>query len=223
MKIISFVSIKGGVGKSTLSRNFAFNLADRTEKSVFLADGDPQKSLTTWYMKRKTRDSYNTFNGRLKITDRPVYLRDITREDMSEAGCEYVVIDSPPEDDKFTRAIISISDFIIVPTTPGADDYFSTKKTIEVLKEGINKKNFEYKYALAVNRKLPGTVIGKEYREALKKLKVKVFKNEIANRVAVAESSYKGMSISEYAPKSKARKEFDGLGKEILKWISQNQ
>jgi chromosome partitioning protein len=223
MKIISFVSIKGGVGKSTLSRNFAFYLADKTKKKVFLVDADPQKSLTHWYMKRKTMDNYNTFSGRLKITEHPAYLREITRDHMAAAGCDYVIIDSPPEDDQFPRAIISISDYIIIPTTPGADDYFSTKRTTAVLEEGINKKNLKLKYALFVNRKLPGTVIGKEYREALSKLNTKIFKNEISNRVAVAESSYTGLTVSEYAPNSKAKSEIDKAGKEIVKWLNQNQ
>ncbi len=223
MKIISFVSIKGGVGKSTLSRNFAFYLTDKTKKKIFLVDADPQKSLTRWYMKRKTRNNYNTFNDRLKITDHPVYLRNITREHMAAAGCDYIVIDSPPEDDQFSRAIISISDYIIIPTTPGADDYFSTRQIIEVLEEGINKKNLKLKYALLVNRKLPGTIIGKEYKEALRKLNTKIFKNEIFNRVAVAESAYTGLTVSEYAPNSKAKIEFNKAEKEIIKWLNQNQ
>lgn len=46
MKIISFVNMKGGVGKSTLAVNFAWCLALRLQQKVLIIDMDPQFNAT---------------------------------------------------------------------------------------------------------------------------------------------------------------------------------
>lgn len=46
MRIISFINMKGGVGKTTLSTNFCYNLAVRDQKKVLLVDMDPQFNAT---------------------------------------------------------------------------------------------------------------------------------------------------------------------------------
>jgi len=46
MIVISFINMKGGVGKTTLSTNFSYNLAVREMKKVLLVDMDPQFNAT---------------------------------------------------------------------------------------------------------------------------------------------------------------------------------
>ena len=46
MRVISFINMKGGVGKTTLSTNFCYNLAEREQKKVLLIDMDPQFNAT---------------------------------------------------------------------------------------------------------------------------------------------------------------------------------
>jgi chromosome partitioning protein len=46
MKIISFVNMKGGVGKSTLAVNFSWCLATRLQQKVLVIDMDPQFNAT---------------------------------------------------------------------------------------------------------------------------------------------------------------------------------
>ncbi len=48
MKIISIVSTKGGVGKTTLTANLAGNLYQQ-DKKVLMIDADPQPSLSSYY------------------------------------------------------------------------------------------------------------------------------------------------------------------------------
>lgn len=62
MKIISFVNMKGGVGKSTLAVNFAWCLATRLHHKVLVIDMDPQFNATQCllnpeqYMQHKQED-----------------------------------------------------------------------------------------------------------------------------------------------------------------------
>ena len=46
MKVISFVNMKGGVGKSTLAVNFASCLAKRNSQKTLIIDMDPQFNAT---------------------------------------------------------------------------------------------------------------------------------------------------------------------------------
>ena len=49
-QVISFINMKGGVGKTTLSVNVAYALAYHHEKKVLLVDGDPQFNALTYLM-----------------------------------------------------------------------------------------------------------------------------------------------------------------------------
>ncbi|HFO0271780.1 TPA: ParA family protein [Enterobacter asburiae] len=46
MKVISFINMKGGVGKSTVAINVAHCLSERNEKRVLIIDMDPQFNAT---------------------------------------------------------------------------------------------------------------------------------------------------------------------------------
>ena len=46
MFVISFINMKGGVGKTTLSTNVAYNLAQKEGKKVLFVDIDPQFNAT---------------------------------------------------------------------------------------------------------------------------------------------------------------------------------
>ena len=55
MKTISFVSVKGGVGKTTLCANTAV-CAVRENHSVAVMDFDAQQSLKDWWESREAED-----------------------------------------------------------------------------------------------------------------------------------------------------------------------
>ncbi len=215
MSIITVVNQKGGTGKSTIAINLAGYFA-RKKKSVFIMDADPQESITHWFkfrkedspLKIKAADSYFT-KPELKnhfITLKKEY--------------DFLIIDTPPEDDEISRICLSLADYLIVPITPSPMDIRSTGHTIEVIHEGIKGKAVTGNVRLLVSRKVPGTVIGREIKKALEKnLNFPAFKTEICQRIHITEAGIDGRTIFEYAPESKAAKEFELLGKEILKWI----
>lgn len=51
MQVISFMNMKGGVGKTTLTVNVAYALAHLHGKKVLVVDGDPQFNATQYLMK----------------------------------------------------------------------------------------------------------------------------------------------------------------------------
>ena len=47
-QVVALFNMSGGVGKSTLTVNLGFHLAQNFSKRVLLVDMDPQASLTTF-------------------------------------------------------------------------------------------------------------------------------------------------------------------------------
>ena len=68
MKVVSFVNMKGGVGKTTLAVNIADFLTKRHSKKVLLVDVDPQFNATQCLLKG---DDYINYiqNGGTTIKD----------------------------------------------------------------------------------------------------------------------------------------------------------
>ena len=59
-KIISFINMKGGVGKTTLCINIAYTLAAHFNKKVLLVDIDPQFNATqSLFTKFKNLEDYS--------------------------------------------------------------------------------------------------------------------------------------------------------------------
>ena len=66
-KIISFINMKGGVGKTTLTINIAYTLAMHFKKSVLVIDMDPQFNATQALMtKFKSIDEYQKLREKNK-------------------------------------------------------------------------------------------------------------------------------------------------------------
>lgn len=69
---------------------------------------------------------------------------------------------------------------------------------------------------LLINRKIPGTRIGREARETMEKFQLDVFDTELCQRVAFIDAMTYGVSVMQYAPHSKAADEIERLCAEIV-------
>jgi chromosome partitioning protein len=75
-KIVSFINLKGGVGKTTTAVNIAATLAKKHGKHVLLIDLDPQTnatisviSQTDWELRQNAKQTlFHLFNDKLNIT-----------------------------------------------------------------------------------------------------------------------------------------------------------
>jgi chromosome partitioning protein len=203
--IISFVNQKGGVGKTTTAINVASSLA-RKNNRVMLIDADPQASASTWHGLEG--------NQAFELVHHPGSLTVEDIETMTVAY-DHVIIDAPPAVDGKTEAVLTASHLAIMPVTPSSLDIWSCKDALETIGEKSGSAE-DANVRLLINRKVPGTRVGREVREALEEFGVPVFNTELCQRIAYVDAMKYGVSVMHYAPGSKAAGEIESLCEEIL-------
>jgi len=207
--IISFVNQKGGVGKTTAAINLASSLV-RKNHNLVLIDADPQGSATTWH---SIED-----NQAFEIIDHPGELTQADIETM-ETAYDYVIIDAPPAVDDKVVTILKASDLAILPVTPSSLDLWSCKETLDTM-DTKSEALLNGKVRLLINRKIPGTRVGREVRQALEKFDTPIFETELCQRVAYIDAMRYGVSVMQFAPYSKAAGEIEQWGQEVITLIS---
>ena len=202
--IISFVNQKGGVGKTTSAINVAASLKRRNYKIGFI-DADPQGSATQWHAVED--------NTAFEIMHQPEPISRSEIEELSQ-NYDYLVIDAPPAIGDITKSILAVTDLSIIPLSPSSLDIWSCKGTLDMVDEA-RQENPDLDVKLLINRKIPGTRVGREARDSLAVFDMDVLDTEMCQRVAYIDAMTSGVSVMQYAPGSKAADEVESLCDEI--------
>jgi chromosome partitioning protein len=200
MRVIAFVTQKGGSGKSTLT--FCCGVrAEETGKRVLLLDMDPQATTELWY---QDRESERPRLARIKPGDLDQALKGATRERF-----DFVLIDTPGRDEPATAAAIRAADFCIIPCRPTPGDMKATPATVATIKR-LGKP------AAFVLTQTPAR--GSRIVEADRGLGMlgMVAPVRIVQRSAYQDAQGMGLGVTEYEPEGKAAAEI----KELWTWIT---
>ena len=141
--VVAFVSQKGGVGKSTLSRGLAREAA-KAGLRVKIADLDTQQGTSVAWQRRRLADGIEPRVWVESFATAEQALEEATRFDL-------LIIDAPARASKGTEQIARAASLIIQPTDPCLDDLEPAVKVFhELAKAGISKQ----KLAFAINKVL---------------------------------------------------------------------
>lgn len=125
MHVLSFVTQKGGSGKSTTAASVAV-AAWQQGRRVFVLELDRQGTLSEWYESRPEGEGLDFEKIDASALDRAIPA-------LREAGYGLVVIDTPGIDSPATNAAMRVADLCLIPCRPTAPDLKGCMSTVQTL------------------------------------------------------------------------------------------
>ena len=199
MRVITFVTQKGGSGKTTLAVSCAVAAEQAGHKALIL-DMDPQGSAEAWYQDREA--------GTPRLARIAPPELDVAIKKAKAADFRIVMIDTPGRDDPATTAAIRAADLCVVPCRPTPADMKATPPTAATVKR-LNKA------AAFVLTQTP--VRGFRIAEARAGLGLlgMVAPVVIVSRNIHQDAYGAGLGVTEFEPEGKAADEI----RELWKWL----
>ena len=133
MKILSFLSQKGGSGKTTLSVHTAV-AAQEGGADVVLIDTDPQKSATVWGDAREA-------SAPIVATANVSELERVLDAARSE-GMHLAIVDAAPHAAPEASRIARASTLVIIPCRPSAFDIAAAEGAVRIVRAAGAKAAF---------------------------------------------------------------------------------
>lgn len=211
--VISFISYKGGVGKTTMSENVAVCFA-HAGRSVCIVDADDSANSISWVARRDT-----------ELPKIDVY-RENNKEEIALNIQEYnkkydlVIIDSPPSQAPISDMIVLMSNLVVVPLLPKGEQETNTinqfVRKVKALEAAKEKKIPVY---FAINEFDGRTSLHRNFAETMEKaFGDRLLKARLHNRVAYSEVTHEGKGVLEHSD-LKAREEITTLVNELVSVI----
>lgn len=205
--IVSVTSLKGGVGKSTISQNLAVCFTHMGYK-VAIIDTDTNASSVHWSGIREEEMPSITVMG---LTDNNALRKNI-RE--IEDNYDIVVIDGTPSMSKLVSTIMVLGDIVLIPIRPSGFDIWATEKFLEKYEQASALKE-DIKAFFILNEFNPKINLNSSIKDALDEFEIKPLQTTLRHRIAYEEVCVMGKGVYEYKD-PKAKKEVIDLTNEVL-------
>ena len=199
MKAITFVTQKGGSGKSTLCISLAI-AAQEAGASVCILEMDRQATVSDWAEHRRS----NTPEvAQIDATQ----LEDIMQR-LQGSAYDYVFIDTPGVDSPGTLSAIRSADLCIIPCRPTPADLRAFKPTLAAI------YRLEKKFAFVLNQTPPRSYRVRDATDGLTVLGVLPDVNIVA-RNDHQDAIGMGQGVTEFNPAGQAAQEV----RKLWAWI----
>lgn len=200
MKVIAVAMQKGGVGKSTLTRSLAV-AASAAGLNVLALDMDAQQSTSQWAKRRSRGDAAPLavkFTTEIELEGQ--------LEHAKRAGCDLVVIDTPPARSTEAPAAVEAADLVLIPCTPDIEAYEQLQRTARLA------RTTEVPAFVVLNMAQPNSPNEERVaRDLIAKMQISVA-DAVLHRFKVhRDASREGMAAQEIEPDSKAAVEIGAL------------
>jgi len=157
--IISSISYKGGVGKSTVARNLAVYFANNDYK-VCIVDADESQVTVKWSGARLEKEIEPTIQV-VGMTN-PKALMGTVKQLYKDH--DIVIIDSPPSYNPISVKIMLISHLILIPIKPtGRDELETAKDLLERYETAMEANDKEIEARFIINEYNPSPSFHKTF------------------------------------------------------------
>jgi len=211
--IISVTSLKGGVGKSTITQNLAVCFAHMGYK-VAIVDADINDSSERWSGFRDI-ESYPPVMA--VSIDSPKALRNNVA--LLQRDYEIIIIDGTPALSKLVSTIMLLGDIILVPIKPSILDIWATERFQERYEEAVTIKGEDITGYFILNEYDDRMNFNQEAKEAMEDLGFETLKSTIKTRLVYKEVIAEGKGVFE-SSNQVAKKEITKLANEIIELLS---
>lgn len=228
MPVISLVTGKGGVGKSTLSFNLAGALAELNNKVILIdADNEKPDSLGI-YAQSISDDNIDNFqniiskkipfshnNGNVVKFDIVLSNQSDLRNQISDLTniYDFVIIDTPPNYSASAVKCVGLSDLSLVVGAPSFSDENAVETTFDTIDMG--------KPILGIlNKIIKSQKLSKRLFSVIEESNKPFLETYIYDRVSIKESAYAGLYVGDYEPNAQSHKEFKKLANELLAYFN---
>lgn len=198
MQVLSFVSQKGGTGKTCLALSIAVCAAE-AGRSVLLVDLDPQVSACAWADMRADKETLAVLDAQ------PARLPQLIEKARGQ-GIDLVIIDTAGRTEQAALEAARAASLVIIPVQPSAADLKTVQATCTLLAVAGSPPSFA-----VLTRVKPVGGRHEEARQFLVEDGVAVAPVTIGDRVTFQDAYAAGQGVSEYDPGSKATQEIREL------------
>lgn len=248
MKVISVITEKGGVGKTTTSIHLGASFSELGNK-VLIIDFDSQRNLSIGYKIPKdfpyTVKDFIEKTGNLRLKqkgenlfimagDRKIEDSLYKRESLqtmieiigNKMNLDYVIIDCPPRplSNKVGLGEIALcaSDYVLSPIEAEEYSIEGINELLPSVKRIIDNYNPKLKFlGFFFNKVLTNTRNFREYSEVAQKQAGKYFLETFVRQdVNVENAKKEGKTIFQVAPHSRASEDYKNLVQEIINKIN---
>ncbi len=134
MKIITSISTKGGVGKTTTLVGLAM-VAAQMGKKIHLIDTDPNAPMSKLEEAGTETGYWNSNVTVSKLFGQDASELGVLSDQLDDNGTDYVFLDTKGGEGPFALACLQLSDFIIVPTALTKSDVDGAENTLAWIQE----------------------------------------------------------------------------------------
>lgn len=196
MKVLSLISQKGGVGKTTLATALAVQSSMDGKRTVVF-DLDPQASASFWNDTRK--------DDSLAVTAVPATRLPHVLEAARGSGCDLAIIDTPPFSKDIAFEAAQQTDLVLIPTRPAVLDVMAMTRTLDLVKQYNKLYSIILTFCPPSGREVDDTV------KVINELGAEICPVRVGNRIAYSRAQQTGQSAQEIEPEGKAAQEIKDL------------
>lgn len=208
--IIGFISQKGGVGKSTLARLLAREVA-HGGLNTKIADLDVQQATASNWARRRAEN-------KIEPTIRAETFKEVKTALNEAEQFDVLIFDGAPHASKQTREVAEAADLVVIPTGQGIDDLEpAVLLAHDLMKDGVPLS----KISFALMRVTDSDAEVKAAREYLSATPYKVLEGEVPFKTGFSKALDSGRSITE-TPFRSLHKKADSLAQAIIDAATNN-